>query len=124
MKQRVAIARALAYDPTVLLMDEPFAAVDAQTKETLQEELLRIWGETHKTIIFITHAIEEAIFLADRVAVMTDNPGTIKEVISVNLPRPRDSETRSSPEFGALRYAIWEMLHKEAVARSLNSAAL
>lgn len=114
MKQRVAIARALAYDPEVLLMDEPFAAVDAQTRETLQDELLRIWEETHKTIFFVTHSIEEAIFLADRVAIMTTNPGTIKEVVEINLPRPRqNSGVRSSAEFGWIRHKIWELLHNK-----------
>lgn len=111
MKQRVAIARALAYDPEVLLMDEPFAAVDAQTRETLQDELLRIWEETHKTIVFVTHSIDEAVFLADRVAVMTVNPGTIKEIVDINLPRPRqNSDIRSSAEFGWIRHKIWELL--------------
>lgn len=114
MKQRVAIARALAYDPEVLLMDEPFAAVDAQTRETLQDELLRIWEETHKTIIFVTHSIDEAVFLADRVAVMTANPGKIKEVVNINLPRPRhNSDIRSSAEYGWIRHKIWELLHNE-----------
>jgi NitT/TauT family transport system ATP-binding protein len=112
MKQRVAIARALAYDPEVLLMDEPFAAVDAQTRESLQEELLRIWEKTKKTIVFVTHAIDEAVFLADRVAVMTANPGTIKEIVSINLPRPRDG-IRSSAEFGWMRHKIWELLQNE-----------
>ena len=111
MKQRVAIARALAYDPEVLLMDEPFAAVDAQTRDILQEELLRIWEETHKTIIFVTHSIDEAVFLADRVAVMTANPGTIKEVVDINLPRPRNNAgIRSSVEFGWIRHKVWELL--------------
>ena len=85
MKQRAAIARALAYDPEVLLMDEPFAAVDAQTRETLQDELLRIWDATKKTIVFVTHSIEEAVFLADRVAVLTPNPGTVRGIIPIDL---------------------------------------
>jgi len=111
MKQRVAIARALAYDPEVLLMDEPFAAVDAQTRESLQDELLRIWEKTGKTIVFVTHSIEEAVFLADRVAVMTVNPGTVREVVPIHLPRPRqDSSVRSSPGFGLIRHKIWELL--------------
>jgi len=111
MKQRVAIARALAYDPEVLLMDEPFAAVDAQTRESLQDELLRIWEKTGKTIVFVTHSIEEAVFLADRVAVMTVNPGTVREVVPIHLPRPRqDSSVRSSPGFGLVRHKIWELL--------------
>lgn len=114
MKQRVAIARALAYDPEVLLMDEPFAAVDAQTRENLQEELLRIWEKTNKTIIFVTHSIEEAVFLADRVAVMTANPGTIKEVVTIDLPRPRQNgDIRSSAEFGWIRHKIWELLQTD-----------
>lgn len=107
MKQRVAIARALAYDPEVLLMDEPFAAVDAQTRETLQDELLHIWEQTGKTIIFVTHSIEEAIYLADRVAVMSCGPGHIKEIMEISLPRPRyNSDVRSSPEFGWIRHKI------------------
>jgi len=111
MKQRVAIARALAYDPEVLLMDEPFAAVDAQTREILQDELLRIWEATGKTIVFVTHSIEEAIYLADRVAVMTENPGTIKEVLEIKLPRPRqDSDVRSSADFGWIRHKVADLL--------------
>jgi len=114
MKQRVAIARALAYDPEVLLMDEPFAAVDAQTREVLQEELLLIWAKTKKTIIFITHSIEEAIFLADRVAVMASNPGSIKEIIDVNLARPRKlGDIRTTPDFNLLSHRIWELLHND-----------
>ncbi|GMB00722.1 ABC transporter ATP-binding protein [Pelosinus sp. IPA-1] len=112
MKQRVAIARALAYDPEVLLMDEPFAAVDAQTREVLQEELLRIWEKTKKTIVFVTHGIDEAVFLADRVAVMSTNPGRIKEIVSINLPRPRDG-IRSSADFGWVRHKIWELLQNQ-----------
>ncbi len=115
MKQRVAIARALAYDPEVLLMDEPFAAVDAQTRESLQEELLNIWEKTNKTIVFITHSIEEAVFLADRVVVMATSPGRIKEIINVKLPRPRiNSQIRTSQEFNLSRNKIWELLHRDA----------
>lgn len=118
MKQRVAIARALAYDPEVLLMDEPFAAVDAQTRETLQEELLRIWEATQKTIVFVTHSIEEAVFLADRIAVLSANPGTLRDVVPVDLPRPRhNSDVRSSPEFARIRHVVWELLQNEAQAK-------
>lgn len=112
MKQRVAIARSLAYNPSVLLMDEPFAAVDAQTRETMQEELLRIWEKTNKTIIFITHSIDEAIFLADRVAVLSANPGRIKEIIDIDLPRPRKiGDVKNSPDFNWLSHKVWELLH-------------
>lgn len=114
MQQRVAIARALAYDPEVLLMDEPFAAVDAQTRETMQDELLRIWEKTHKTIVFVTHSIEEAVGLADRVAVMTRQPGRIKEVVNVNLPRPRRiGDVRNKPDFSILSHRVWELLQDE-----------
>jgi NitT/TauT family transport system ATP-binding protein len=115
MRQRVAIARALAYDPEVLLMDEPFAAVDAQTRETLQEELLRIWEETKKTIVFITHSIDEAVFLADRVAVMSTNPGTIKEIVDVNLRRPRHiGDVRNSPDYNWITHKVWELLQNDS----------
>lgn len=121
MRQRVAIARALAYDPEVLLMDEPFAAVDAQTRESLQDELLRIWEETHKTIVFITHSIEEAVFLGDRVAVMTANPGTLKEIVNVNLPRPRRiGDVRTSPDFNWTSHKVWELLQNDQEDTQLN----
>jgi NitT/TauT family transport system ATP-binding protein len=116
MKQRVAIARALAYDPGVLLMDEPFAALDAQTRELLQVELLRIWEKTGKTIVFVTHSIDEAIFLAQRVAVMTARPGRIKRILEVDLPSRTERDLRSTPEFAALRHAAWELLTEEVTA--------
>ena len=115
MKQRVAIARALAYQPEVLLMDEPFAALDAQTREVLQYELLRIWEETHKTIVFVTHSIDEAVFLSDRVAVMTARPGRIKEIIEVPLARPRSEELRNSAAFAGIRHQAWELLKDEVL---------
>jgi len=114
MKQRVAIARALAFDPEVLLMDEPFAALDAQTREILQDELLRIWEQTGKTVIFITHSIDEAVFLAQRVAVITARPGRIKRIVDVELPAPRyGRDVRSTPEFARVRHALWELLAEE-----------
>ncbi|MDR3316385.1 MAG: ABC transporter ATP-binding protein [Coriobacteriales bacterium] len=111
MRQRVAIARSLAYDPQVLLMDEPFAAVDAQTREILQDELMHILEKTGGTVIFVTHSIEEAVLLGDRVVVMTPNPGRIKSIIEVEIPRPRSAAgMRSSPEFGWYTYKVWELL--------------
>lgn len=113
MKQRVAIARSLAYKPDVLLMDEPFAALDAQTREILQSELLRIWEQYRKTIVFITHSLDEAIFLSDRIAVMTKRPGTIKEIIDIDLPRPRHPEVRNTDAFVQLRQRAWNVLKDE-----------
>ena len=111
MKQRVAIARALANDPEVLLMDEPFAALDAMTRSQLQTELIRIWRETQKTIVFVTHNIEEAVLLSDRIAVMTARPGRINAIIDVDLPKPRDP---NSAEFNAIERRVREMLWGEA----------
>jgi nitrate ABC transporter ATP-binding subunit len=99
MKQRVAIARALANEPEVLLMDEPFASLDAITRSLLQQELIRIWNETRKTIVFVTHNIEEAVVLGDRIAIMTSRPGRIRAIIEVRLPKPRDL---NSPEFNEI----------------------
>jgi len=113
MKQRVAIARSLAYRPDVLLMDEPFAALDAQTREVLQGELLRIWEQYRKTIVFITHSLEEAVYLSDRVAVMTQRPGRIKDIIDIPLARPRLAQVRHTAEFAALRQRAWEVLKDE-----------
>ncbi|MFE9931015.1 ABC transporter ATP-binding protein [Streptomyces sp. NPDC005533] len=120
MRQRVAIARALAYDPDVLLMDEPFAALDAQTRESLQDELRRIWQSTGKTVVFITHGIEEAVYLGQRVAVMTSRPGRVKEVVPVSFGDRGGllgEALRSSPEFARYRHEIWNLLHDE-VARA------
>jgi len=114
MKQRVAIARSLAYDPDVLLMDEPFAALDAQTRENLQGELLRIWEQSGKTIVFITHGIDEAVYLGQRVAIMTSRPGRIKQVIEIPLTsRSREEDLRATPEFSRLRHEVWSLLRDE-----------
>jgi len=111
MKQRVAIARALAFDPEVLLMDEPFAARDAQTRESLRVELLSIWQKTGKTILFVTHSLDEAIFLAQRVIVITARPGRVREVVDIDLPQERIREdVRSSPKFLALRRRLRTLL--------------
>jgi NitT/TauT family transport system ATP-binding protein len=106
MKQRVAIARALATEPSILLMDEPFGALDAQTREEMGEELLRIWEREQRTVIFVTHSIDEAILLGDRVVVMASRPGRVREVFDVSLPRPRDLEMTSDPLFADLRTRI------------------
>ena len=111
MQQRVGLARALAIHPEILLMDEPFASVDAQTREVLQEELLQLHDRERKTMIFITHSIDEAIILGDRVAVMASRPGRVKEVLQVNFPRPRDpAAIRAEPRYTEIRNHIWEEL--------------
>ncbi len=116
MKQRVAIARSLAYEPEILLMDEPFAALDAQTRETLQEELIKIWQSSKKTIVFITHSIDEAIFLSQRVAIMTSRPGRIKEVIDIPASlKAKDEDIRSTAEYGKIRHQIWSLLSEEVI---------
>jgi NitT/TauT family transport system ATP-binding protein len=113
MKQRVGLARALATDPDVLLMDEPFAALDAQTRDLMQVELLRIWQEARKTVLFVTHQIDEAIYLSDRVMVMTKRPGHAKTIFVIDLPRPRDYEMRVTPGFNDLKLEIWHALKDE-----------
>lgn len=113
MKQRVAIARAFANDPEVLLMDEPFGVLDAQTKRNLQTELLSLWSETKKTVVYVTHDIEEAITLGDRLAVMTARPGGVKAVLEVDLPRPRTRGAIPTDEFTTLRERVWELLSDE-----------
>jgi NitT/TauT family transport system ATP-binding protein len=117
MKQRVGVARAFANDPEILLMDEPFASLDEQNKTILQDELLRIWEETKKTVVFITHSIDEAISLGDYVIVMTNRPGRIKAIIPINFPRPRKMmELRKEPEYGALVYKVWQLLEDEVIS--------
>jgi NitT/TauT family transport system ATP-binding protein len=111
MQQRVAIARALANDPDVILMDEPFGALDAYTRILLQKELLRIWERTQKTILFVTHSVDEAIYLADRIAVFTAHPGSLREIHDVDLPRPR---TRGNPLYGHLTEHLLSLLEEQS----------
>jgi ABC-type nitrate/sulfonate/bicarbonate transport system ATPase subunit len=115
MKQRVAIARALANNPDVLLLDEPFGALDAQTRALMQELLTQVWEELHKTILFVTHDVEEAIFLSDRVFVMTARPGRIKAEIPVPLPRPRNYDLKASETFLALKQQALTLIREEAI---------
>ena len=113
MQQRVAIARSLSTDPDVLLMDEPFAALDTQTRDLLQIELLRILEGIKNTVVFITHSIDEAVFLSDRVAVMTSRPGMVKEIIDIGIKRPRDDSIRTGAKFGFYRQIVWNILKDE-----------
>jgi NitT/TauT family transport system ATP-binding protein len=115
MMQRVALARALANDPAVLLMDEPFGALDSQTRSLMQELLLDIWQQSNKTVLFITHDVDESILLGDRVYVMTARPGRIKEVVKVELPRPRHVDLLTSEAFMTLKRRIMHSIHEEAV---------
>jgi NitT/TauT family transport system ATP-binding protein len=116
MRQRVSIARAFANDPEILLMDEPFSALDAQNKLLLQEELLRIWDETKKTVVFITHGVEEAVTLGDRIMIMTAQPGRAKSFVPVNLSRPRNIlELQNTPEYSELVHQIWSSLREEVM---------
>ncbi len=122
MKQRVSIVRALANDPEVLLMDEPLGALDAQTRIVLQDELLRIWEETHKTVVYITHSLDEAILLGDRVILMSAHPGRLLETFHIDIPRPRNVETVNTPRFAELRSEIWRLLGAE-VTRAMEMQA-
>ncbi|MEO3388104.1 ABC transporter ATP-binding protein [Mesorhizobium sp. CAU 1741] len=124
MRQRVNIARALAVDPTVLLMDEPFGALDAQTREIMGEELLFIWERDRKTALFVTHDIDEAILLADKVVVMGRNPGHIKDVMQIDLPRPRNGEIVDSPQFVEYRKRLRRHLHDDMAAMQLVREAV
>lgn len=113
MKQRVAIARAYAANPEVLLMDEPFGALDAQTRTQLQQELLETWEKERKTCFFITHDVDEALILGQRVVIMSARPGRIKDIIDVDIPYPRDQETKMSPRFLELKNHIWSQVYHE-----------
>lgn len=113
MRQRVNLARALAIDPEVLLMDEPFASLDAQTREVMQLELLRIWNEQRKTVIFVTHQIDEAVYLSDRVIIFTARPGRIKEILRIEISRPRSLSVKRTPEFLAHVDRIWQLIEEE-----------
>ena len=119
MQQRVNLGRALVCDPELLLLDEPFAALDAQTREFMQAELLRIWTETRKTSLFITHQIDEAVYLADRVVVFSARPGQIKEIVDVDIPRPRSLSLKRSPRFLEIVDRCWTLIEKEVEATGM-----
>ena len=110
MRQRANIVRALIYDPSLIVMDEPFGSIDEQTRRIMQEELLRIWEGQRKTVLFVTHSMEEAVFLADRIVLMSPRPGRIQEIIEVPLPRPRGRDTERSPEFTEVKEILWDKL--------------
>ncbi len=117
MKQRVALARVLAFDPKVLLMDEPFGALDAQTREVMQAELTQLWDRTGKTVVFVTHDIEEAVYLGDRVVVLTARPARVKEEVEIELPRPRDLDIKKSAQCHEYRNYIWDLIRSESAYR-------
>jgi len=123
MRQRVNLARALAVDPKILLMDEPFASLDAQTREIMQTELTRIWEQGRKTVLFVTHQIDEAVFLSDRVLVFARRPGRVRETVSVDLPRPRALSVKRTPEF--VRYVdhIWSLIEEDVRQSVLHEGA-
>ncbi|HEY7244386.1 MAG TPA: ABC transporter ATP-binding protein [Xanthobacteraceae bacterium] len=123
MRQRVGFARALSLDPEIILMDEPFSSVDEQTRELLQEQLLELWRETRKTVVFVTHSIDEAVYIANRVVVMAARPGRIVEDIEIDLPRPRTSGVRALPRFGEIRSHAWEIL-KRCIRETTEPGAL
>ncbi|MGF3056471.1 ABC transporter ATP-binding protein [Microbacterium sp. YY-01] len=119
MRQRVNIARALAVSPDVLLMDEPFAALDAQTREVLQTELLRIWAQEKKTVVFVTHQLDEAVYLADRVVVLLPHPGRVGEVVPINLPRPRELDIKRTAEFTEIVEHLWGLIKTDVLAEAV-----
>ncbi|MPZ53382.1 MAG: ATP-binding cassette domain-containing protein [Acidimicrobiia bacterium] len=116
MRQRVNLARALAVDPDVLLMDEPFASLDAQTREVMQGELLRIWEQSRKTVLFVTHQIDEAVYLSDRVVVLSTRPGRVKQDVTIDFPRPRDLSIKRSAAFRDRVDVIWRLIEEEVVS--------
>jgi len=125
MRQRVNLARALTLDPEILLMDEPFAALDSQTRELMQAELLSVWEQAKKTVLFVTHQIDEAVFLSDRVFIFTVRPGRLKEEVVIDLPRPRPLSIKRSPEFTAYVDAIWSSIEEEvqwSIDQEINNA--
>jgi len=124
MKQRVSIARALAVEPEILLMDEPFAALDAQLRTVLQEELLHLWQTDQRTVVFVTHSLEEAILLGDRVVVMSARPGRLLASVDVPFDRPRAPEIRAIPEFARLQAELWDMLRREVEAHLAEQAGM
>jgi NitT/TauT family transport system ATP-binding protein len=123
MRQRVNLARALAIDPEILLMDEPFSALDAQTREIMQTELMRIWEEGRKTVLFVTHQIDEAVFLSDRVLVLARRPGRIQEDVAITLPRPRPLAIKRTPEFVAYVDHIWRLIEDDVRASVIEEHA-
>ena len=123
MQQRVNLARALAADPVVLLMDEPFAALDAQTREFMQAELLKIWSKAKKTVLFITHQINEAVYLADRVAVMSARPGRVKGIVDIPFERPRGLALKRDARFLAIEETIWQMVEESPERIGMTKAA-
>jgi NitT/TauT family transport system ATP-binding protein len=123
MRQRVNLARALAVDPEILLMDEPFSALDAQTREIMQTELLRIWEEGRKTVLFVTHQIDEAVYLADRVVVLARRPGRIQEIVPIDLPRPRPFAIKRTPDFVAYVDRIWRLIEEDVRQSVLHEHA-
>ena len=123
MRQRVNLARALAIDPQILLMDEPFSALDAQTREIMQTELMRIWDKGRKTVLFVTHQIDEAVFLSDRVLVLARRPGRIQEMVGIALPRPRSLAVKRTPEFVAYVDRIWRLIEDDVRATVIEERA-
>jgi NitT/TauT family transport system ATP-binding protein len=123
MRQRVNLARALAVDPALLLMDEPFSALDAQTREIMQTELLRVWEEGRKTVLFVTHQIDEAVYLSDRIFVFARRPGRINEIIDVDLPRPRPLSIKRTPRFVEYVDHIWKLIEEDVRVSVLEEHA-